>query len=227
MKRIRLRIRVLIPISILLLLVLLFFFVPAFNGSVREMVGSFGSAEKLKTYILTLGIYPPVVILLLTLFQGIFMILPLSIVMAVSAMVFGLFWGVVISLVSQVIVGYLVYRLTKYIGRPIVEKYVKKQRLDRINRIIETHGRFGILVARLFPLGSYDVVNFAAGLLEIRDWDFIWGTLFGALPATIFFGLIGIRIVPGDSHTLIFIILSIMLLGFVILTWWILKRLKK
>jgi len=128
------------------------------------------------------------------LLQGAITILPLCVVMMASAMVMGLFKGVVVSVASQVIAGYLAMRLTRYFGRPVVERIRMSKGFAAASDVIERHGRWGVFVARLVPFGSFDLVNFAAGFLNVKDSDFLLGTLFGVIPATGFYGAIGVNL---------------------------------
>ena len=138
--------------------------VPGVKPFIQNAVDSAYDPSELRHFVMAYEACAPAVILLLTVLQGVITILPLCIVMMVSAMVLGLFRGVVVSVVSQVIAGYLAMRLTWYLSRP---------------------------VARLIPFGSFDLVNFAAGFLNVRDGDFIVGTLIGVIPATCFYGFVG------------------------------------
>ena len=165
--------------------------VPGVKPFIQNAVDSAYDPSELRHFVMSYEACAPAVILLLTVLQGVITILPLCIVMMVSAMVLGLFRGVVVSVVSQVIAGYLAMRLTRYLSRPVVRKLRASKRFAATSNTIECHGRWGVLVARLIPFGSFDLVNFAAGFLNVRDGDFIVGTLIGVIPATCFYGFVG------------------------------------
>jgi uncharacterized membrane protein YdjX (TVP38/TMEM64 family) len=176
-----------------------YLYVPVAKEFILSAINAANSPLKLKSFMLSYHSYAPLTVLFLTILQAFITIIPLFIVMIASTMAFGLFKGVVISLISQVIAGYITMRLTKYFGRPFVERHVPSQKLTYLNRLIEKSDVWGILLARLIPLGSFDLVNFAAGLLNVRDRDFIIGTLIGALPATLFYGIIGANLLNFNS----------------------------
>lgn len=176
---------------------------PSIQAFVTQVLGSARNPAELKELISSYKSYAPLIILLLTCLQAVITIMPLAFVMMASTMVFGLFWGVVISLVSQVIAGYAAMRFTKYFGRPFVEEFVPAAKLKNINQQIVSYGQWGVLIARLIPFGSFDLVNFASGLLAVRDRDFIVGTLIGGLPATLLYGLIGVNILSYKETNLV------------------------
>jgi uncharacterized membrane protein YdjX (TVP38/TMEM64 family) len=203
----------------------LYLFVPWVRDYLRHALRSAGSPLELQAFVLSYPAVAPLTIFLLTLLQAVIAIMPLCLVMAASTLVFGLAKGVLISLVSQVIAGYLVMRLTKYFGRPFVERWVPARKLLPLNRLIEEHEAWGVLLARLMPLGSFDLVNFAAGLLNVRDRDFVLGTLIGAFPATLFYGIIGAHLLnPGSFGAAALLALISLVLFFAVVAVWVKRQ---
>jgi uncharacterized membrane protein YdjX (TVP38/TMEM64 family) len=197
-------------------------YVPFVKEFIQNAIDAANSPLELKAFVLSYHSLAPLAVLFLTLLQAIITIIPLFLVMIASTMAFGLFRGVVISLISQVIAGYIAMRLTKYFGRPFVERYVPIQKLTHMNDLIEKYEVWGVLLARLIPLGSFDLVNFAAGLLNVRDRDFIIGTLVGAFPATLFYGIIGANLLNLNSlGTSAILGLISLILFFAAVTVWI------
>ena len=48
-----------------------------------------------------------------------------------------------------------------------------------------------ILIARLLPFMSFDIVSYAAGLTSMSFWSFFVATGIGQLPATIIYSYVG------------------------------------
>lgn len=193
--------------------------VPGVKSFVQGAIDSGYDASELRHFVMSYEAYAPPIILLLTVLQGVITILPLCMVMMVSAMVLGLFRGVVVSVVSQVIAGYLIMRLTRYLSRPFSQKLRASKGFIATTNAIERYGRWGVLVARLIPFGSFDLVNFAAGFLNVRDVNFIIGTLFGVIPATGFYGFIGVRLYNTDwsrSHYCYYVVASLLVLAVIV-----------
>jgi uncharacterized membrane protein YdjX (TVP38/TMEM64 family) len=54
-----------------------------------------------------------------------------------------------------------------------------------------TRGAKTLLVDRLMPVISFNLVNYGAGLTDVRWWTFLWTTGVGILPITIFLVYLG------------------------------------
>jgi len=61
-------------------------------------------------------------------------------------------------------------------------------RLDAFSRDI---GIAPLLIARLIPIMSFNLINYAAGLAGVPRWTFIWTTGLGILPLTVLSVLLG------------------------------------
>ncbi len=66
-----------------------------------------------------------------------------------------------------------------------VEKLTSKFALKDIDGFFEKYGKHTILIARLLPFISFDLVSYAAGLTSMNFWSFFIATGIGQLPATI------------------------------------------
>ncbi len=204
-----------------------YFYIHPFRNFVNDALANIKNPEELNNFIKSYGVFAPFIIFLLTLLQAFITIIPLFIVMMASAVVFGLFWGVIISLASQIVAGYIAFKLTKYFGRPFVERFIKYEKLAGLDYFVQSYGKWGVLVARIFPLGSFDLVNFAAGLLNVKDRDFIIGTAVGAVPATLFYGIIGANLLAFESASLYtYLSLAILTVFFIIVGFRIKKHRK-
>lgn len=61
-------------------------------------------------------------------------------------------------------------------GRKVVEKLVTPVALNKVDGFFARYGKYAILLARLLPFISFDVVSYAAGLTAIGFWEFFWAT---------------------------------------------------
>ena len=73
----------------------------------------------------------------------------------------------------------------------MVEKITSKAGLRQIDVFFEKHGRLSILIARLLPFISFDIVSYAAGLTSMSFGSFFVATGIGQLPATIIYSYVG------------------------------------
>ncbi len=57
--------------------------------------------------------------------------------------------------------------------------------MDSIDEFFDKYGKYTILVCRLLPFMSFDIVSYAAGLTSMKFMPFFIATGLGQLPATI------------------------------------------
>ena len=63
--------------------------------------------------------------------------------------------------------------------------------MKQIDEFFVKHGRLSILIARLLPFISFDIVSYAAGLTSMSFGSFFIATGIGQLPATIIYSYVG------------------------------------
>ena len=66
-----------------------------------------------------------------------------------------------------------------------------KAGLKQIDTFFEKYGKNTILICRLLPFISFDIVSYAAGLTSISFGAFFLATGLGQLPATIVYSYVG------------------------------------
>ena len=147
--------------------------------------------EQVKTYILSFGLWAPVVSFFLMIFQAIAAPLPAFLITFANAALFGWVWGAVLSWTSSMVAAGICYGIAKYFGRDVAEKLTSKTALASVDVFFERYGDYTILICRLFPFVSFDLVSYAAGLTSISFRRFMIATGIGQLPATIIYSYIG------------------------------------
>lgn len=209
--------RLVVLILLIFAIGVIYYLSPQCQNFISSAIINARDPEAMKKFINSFGVFAPIIILFFTLLQAFITMIPLFIVMIASTMAFGLFWGIVYSLISQIIAAYIAFALTRYFGRPFVEHFAKTNQLKKIDDLIKSYGKWGILVVRMMPLGSYDLVNFAAGLLNINTRDYLIGTAIGCLPATILYGLFGSNIIATERiNPWTYVALLVMIIFFIV-----------
>lgn len=66
-----------------------------------------------------------------------------------------------------------------------------KAGLEQIDTFFERYGKNTILICRLLPFVSFDIVSYAAGLTSMSFASFFIATGIGQLPATIVYSYVG------------------------------------
>ena len=142
---------------------------------------------------------------------------PAEIVAMVNGMAYGPIWGTAVTWVGAMLGAYLAFGLVRWLGRPFVLAMVPRRHHERIDGWTLRHGGMALLLSRLVPLISFNLINYAAGLTAISWWTFTWATGLGILPITFLSVLLGDRLWAGDSMAWLWF-LAATLAG--ALVWW-------
>ena len=162
-----------IKIAIIIALACLFYIKP-----VKEMIFmlSMINVEAIKGYILSFGVWAPVISFILMILQSIVAPLPAFIITFANAGLFGWVNGALLSWSSAMVGAVLCFFIARLLGRDAVEKLTNKFALKSIDDFFEKHGKYAILIARLLPFISFDIVSYAAGLTSMSFWSFFIAT---------------------------------------------------
>ncbi|MGH6920921.1 MAG: TVP38/TMEM64 family protein [Geminicoccaceae bacterium] len=116
---------------------------------------------------------------------------PAELVALANGMLYGPFWGTVITWTGAMLGAFLAFGLSRAFGRPFVEAMVARRDWRRLDDWAGQHAAQMVFVARLLPVISFNLVNYAAGLMRISWWTFAWTTGLGILPLTILTAAMG------------------------------------
>lgn len=182
-----------IALSVAAVLALLYLFSPTFRSEVQQafVLLSRADIEQLKEYLLGFGAWAPIVSGSLMVLQSLFVPLPAMVITLANGLLFGTMWGTLLSWSSAMVGAIICYYISRLLGRPVVEKLVGGKSLDMTDRFFRRYGKHAILIARLIPVISFDVVSYAAGLTTIGPGEFLLATGIGQMPATVVYSFLG------------------------------------
>lgn len=188
----------------LLVLVGIYLFVPPVNSFINHglEVLSKVDVQAVKEYILGFGIWAPIVSFMLMILQSVVAPLPAFIITFANAGLFGWIPGAILSWSSAMAGAALCFFIAKFFGRNTVEKLTSKAALDGVDQFFGKYGKYAILIARLLPFISFDIVSYGAGLTSMSFWAFFVATGIGQLPATIVYSYIG-GMLTGTAKTFV------------------------
>ncbi|MGH7125839.1 MAG: TVP38/TMEM64 family protein [Stellaceae bacterium] len=118
-----------------------------------------------------------------------FVPLPAEIIALANGMLFGPWWGVVVTWAGAMLGAVLAYGLARALGRPAVRAFIPARHWARLAAIPVEPGP--LLAIRLMPVISFNLVNYAAGLLGVPWWRFLWTTALGILPIVVTMVVLG------------------------------------
>jgi uncharacterized membrane protein YdjX (TVP38/TMEM64 family) len=130
------------------------------------------------------GAWAPLVAFALIQLQAVVAPLPSFPVIYANGLLFGTFWGGLLSWISVLVSAALCFGLARRWGRPLVERIASPAALRRADALFERYGAFAVLVGRLLPLTAFDLLSYAAGLTPMRVRPFLVATAIGMTPAT-------------------------------------------
>lgn len=207
----------LIKTGIILFFAAIYAFIPPLQTAIKRVVFilSMVDVTAMKSYILSFGIWAPVVSFALMIFQCIMAPLPGFVITFANAALFGWVKGAILSWSSAMAGAALCFWIARFYGRSVVERLTSRFLLEEVDRFFERYGKYAVLVSRLLPFISFDVVSYAAGLTSMGFWEFFLATGLGQLPATLVYSYVG-DLLMGSVKTFIFGILTLLSLGILI-----------
>lgn len=173
---------------------LVYRFVPSVKQQVDEAVRRMaaGDVSAVRDYLLTFGVWAPIVSALLMVLQSVLAPIPAFVLTFSNGMLFGWAWGALLSWSSAMAGAALCFYLARALGRPAVERLVGgSAALEISDRFFERFGDRAVLIARLLPFVSFDIISYGAGLTSMRFWPFFIATGLGQLPATLVYSYLG------------------------------------
>lgn len=214
---------------ILLLLIFIFLFVSYFAVSpfhqlIHKIFKMFatGDFEVVKNFVSSYGPYAMIVSFLLMIFQSVAAPLPAFLITFSNANLFGWWQGAILSWTSAMAGAAVCFYIARILGQDGVEKLTSKTALHNIDEFFKKWGKQSILIARLLPFISFDIVSYAAGLTSMSFVDFFVATGLGQLPATIIYSYVG-GMLSGGARMLVtglFILFALSILVFTLQRFW-------
>jgi uncharacterized membrane protein YdjX (TVP38/TMEM64 family) len=181
-------------IIFLALVVLLFFFsryIPrpfsAFappGEDFDDFEGIYSSSDKLSKFLQSLGPYSPAVFVLFQILQVIAAPFPGELTGVAGGYVYGKTFGFVLSTVGLTVGSWLAFELASILGRPFVERFVKREVLEKFNFLTTNTGITICFLLFLFPGFPKDYLCYLLGLSRMKLSTFLIVSILGRIPGT-------------------------------------------
>ena len=184
-----------LTISFLLLLGLVYLVYEPFRNETDRAIGvlASGNIEAVRDYILSYGAWAPVISAVLMVLQALLAFLPAFVLAFANGLAFGAFWGGLLSLASAALAAAISFGIAHALGRAPMEAMLGKRSLGAADRWFTRYGVYAVLVARIVPVVSFDVISYAAGLTRMSFLRFLLATVVGMAPATFVYSFLGER----------------------------------
>ncbi len=156
-----------------------------------ELTAVFQNIETVRAYIASYGALAPVVSAILMIFQSVIAPLPAFLITFANGTLFGFWWGSLLSWSSSMVGAAFCFYIARALGIQRITALVSKPAVDKANDFFEKYGTYAVLIARLMPFTSFDVVSYFAGATRMRFLGFWIATGIGQMPATLVYSYLG------------------------------------
>jgi uncharacterized membrane protein YdjX (TVP38/TMEM64 family) len=136
---------------------------------IREYFHSWGSAAPL--------IYTAIVVV-----EVIVAPLPGTMLYVPGGLIFGWFVGGLATLTGNIIGAAICCAIAQRLGRPYAERFFSRESIAKYDAILARNAVWVILLLRINPLTSSDLVSYAAGFTSMPLWKVVLGTALGMAP---------------------------------------------
>lgn len=183
----------LVVIGLLAAAVIVYFTVPSVKNGFNNIVSMFATGDftVVSEFVASYGVYAAAISFLLMILQSIAAPLPAFLITFANANLFGWWQGAILSWTSAMAGAALCFYIARILGRDVAIKLTSKAGLQQIDKFFDKYGKNTILICRLLPFMSFDIVSYAAGLTSMSFWSFFVATGVGQLPATIVYSYVG------------------------------------
>lgn len=173
--------------------ILVYFTIPQVQDQLNKAFTALGSmnVQSVIALIRSYGVFAAAVSFLLMILQSVAAPIPAFLLTFANAAIFGWLGGAALSWSSAMAGAAVCFFIAKILGRDVVEKLTSKTALHSVDEFFQRYGKHTILIARLLPFVSFDLVSYAAGLTPMKVVPFLLATGLGQLPATLVYSYIG------------------------------------
>jgi len=129
--------------------------------------------------------------------------IPSELILLSGGMIFGWVWGSVIGVAGSMVSSVITFYISKRGGRAIIDATgekigILKRSILVFDIWIKRWGLWAILVGRAVPVIMFDPISYAAGLANVKDWQYFLATFIGSIPRSIFYVFLGQQLLAGN-----------------------------
>jgi uncharacterized membrane protein YdjX (TVP38/TMEM64 family) len=158
----------------------------ASGGVVHTVLGrDLSAAEKidrLKLFFADLGAAAPLAYVAMVTGEVVLAPLPGAMLYAPGGILFGGFWGGLLSLIGNVLGAGLACQIMRTFGRAWFERFLDRGSLRKYEARLVRSGVWIVFLLRVNPLTSSDFVSYGAGATALPLWKLMLGTALGMAP---------------------------------------------
>lgn len=161
------------------------------RDGVWNLISLVGDQEAVSEYLISYGAWGPLALAAAQLLQVLVAVIPGHVFLIAAGYVYGFWPGLILNMICIVTASQLGFAIARWTGRPVVDRLVDKNTLDKWYAIGEKQGFMFFTIAFVLPMFPTDMMNFVAGLTGIRGIQFLAANILGRLPSAIMLTMIG------------------------------------
>lgn len=221
------QVKIVAALLIVLLFVVIHLAAPEFLPELFELLRR-GDIQETAEYIKSYGSMAIVFSFLLTLFVNALGFPPAIIFSTANTLIFGIFWGIVLSVVAETVGVTISFLLLRFFFRDSAQKIIAKSKfLSSADKYSTQKGFRVMLIARMVPYIPSAVLNAVGALSSLNLRDYFLASLIGKFPSTGIEAIIGHdAILQQEDNTRIIIVVILAIILIVGALWYERKNLQ-
>lgn len=201
---------------IIMLFVIIHFIDPTFLPHIWGLLAR-GDIEETASFIASFGYWAILFSFLLTLFVNALGFPPAIIFSTANTLIFGIFWGIVLSVAAETVGVTFSFILLRFFFRETAQKIINKNKtLANIDKYSGKRGFAVMLIARMVPYFPSIMLNAIGALSAMRLSDYVIASLIGKFPSTGIEAIIGhdtITKQEDPTRLIVVVVLAILLIA--------------
>jgi uncharacterized membrane protein YdjX (TVP38/TMEM64 family) len=171
--------------------------------------------EKIKRFLVSFGTYSSAVFVLLQASQVVASPVPGELTGLLGGYVYGRSFGFILSTLGLTLGSWLAFELARLLGKPFVEKFVKRDIVEKFKFLTTNTGTMISFVLFLFPGFPKDYLCYILGLSPMKLSTFLIASGLGRMPGTYLLTVQGANI-RSEQYLNAVLVLGVSTLGLII-----------
>lgn len=146
--------------------------------------------ETVVHFVKTKGSYAVAIYLLIFALKPFAIIIPSNVLVVCGGIVFGPFKGILLAMAGFWISATVAFYVSRILGKDFVQDIIGDKFIN-LDKKIENSGFKIVFFLRLIPVIPYDPLSYACGFTNMKYFTFTIASVFGVLPETFCYNLMG------------------------------------
>ncbi|MFZ5453594.1 MAG: VTT domain-containing protein [Thermodesulfobacteriota bacterium] len=186
-------------------------------AGVRQVIHWCPDKEQIRIWVESWGPLAPLAFILIQALQVVAAPIPGEVTGFLSGFLFGVIPGFLYSTLGLTLGGTLAFLIGRWLEVHLIEKWVKKETLEKFDYLIEREGALVAFLLFLIPWAPKDYLCFLLGLSKMPLKVFLLLMAVGRMPATFLLTLQGAQVYQGNYLLSLLLLILALSLGGVLL----------